>query len=337
LSFYVAEEIPVIEPLVRELAQLLVVDEFGAPLALPPDRFAEYSDFAQALADYEAEPRLRVIFESGAAAGQVAGAPQGAWETAFPAWPPAQTAVMRHYFHGDGTLRAEPPVAQPSASLYNHDPDEGQRLILADGGDIWALLPEWDWPQHAPGRAIVFESEPLAEDLVILGFSSVDLWIQSTADDADIEVTLSEVRPDGQEMYVQSGWLRASMRALAADASELRPTKTWREADVAALPSGQWSEARVELSAVGHAFRAGSRLRLSIDTPGASRAEWRFALKEMPSDTAISVAHSAAHPSSIALPVISDLAVPTPLPPCPSLRSQPCRAHQPYSNTPVPE
>ena len=34
------------------------------------------------------------------------------------------------------------------------------------------------------------------------------------ATDTDIQVTLSEIRPDGQETYVQSGWLRASRRVL---------------------------------------------------------------------------------------------------------------------------
>ena len=39
-------------------------------------------------------------------------------------------------------------------------------------------------------------------------------WITSTTPDTDIEVTITEVRPDGNEVYVQSGWLRASHRAL---------------------------------------------------------------------------------------------------------------------------
>ena len=44
------------------------------------------------------------------------------------------------------------------------------------------------------------------------------------------------------------------------------------------------------------------------------------------------VSHSATHPSSLLLPVIPDIDVPTPLPPCPSLRSQPCREYVPHVN-----
>ena len=59
----------------------------------------------------------------------------------------------------------------------------------------------------------MFVSEELPEDLVMIGPASADLWIRSNVGEADLEVTISEVRPDGQEMYVQSGWLRASERA----------------------------------------------------------------------------------------------------------------------------
>src|SRR5690606_24220615 len=113
---------------------------------------------------------------------------------------------------------------------------------------------------------------------VMAGHGSVDLWIRSTADDADLEVGLTEVRADDQESYVQAGWLRASQRALRADATELRPVKTHREEDVRSLPPGQWTEARVELMPFAHVFRTGSRIRLTIDTPGDSMASWRFLL-----------------------------------------------------------
>ena len=60
--------------------------------------------------------------------------------------------------------------------------------------------------------------------LSMAGSGSADLWIAADAEDVDLQVTLSEVRPDGQEMLVQSGWLRASHRALDEDAStNLRP------------------------------------------------------------------------------------------------------------------
>ena len=149
----------------------------------------------------------------------------------------------------------------------------------------------------------------------------------------DQQVTISELRPDGQEMYVQSGWQRASLRALAPDATELRPTKTFLEDDVEPLPAGEWTLVRVELMAFGHVFREGSQIRLIIDTPGASRTGWKFDLQDFPAGTTHSIAHSMMNPSSIVLPVVPGLQVPTEMPPCPSLRGQPCRAVEPFINT----
>ena len=335
LSFYLREEIPVIDPQLRVLAPTMFETLLGAPIELPPDRFTDYDSFEEALAAYESEQDLRVIFESGASDDTDLGAPQGTWETHFDAWPPEGTEALRLYFHTDGSMGVDPPDDVTAASTFEHDPDEGQRSTLAPGSNEWDLIPEYDWPLPATGRGIVFDSEALTEDTVMVGHGSVDLWIQSTAEDADIEVTISELRPDGQEMYVQSGWQRASLRALAPDATELRPTKTFFEDDVEPLPEGEWTLVRVELMAFGHVFRTGSQIRLIIDTPGASRTGWKFDLQDFPAGTTHSVAHSMMNPSSIALPVVAGVQVPTELPPCPSLRGQPCREIEAFINTPA--
>ena len=120
-------------------------------------------------------------------------------------------------------------------------------------------------------------SEPLAADTVMVGTGSVDLWLRSTAPDVDLEVTISEVRPDGKETYVQSGWLRASYRALDAEKStELQPVPTYTKDDAAALPASEFSLVRVPLFPFGHAFRAGSRVRIVVQPPGGNRPSWAF-------------------------------------------------------------
>jgi hypothetical protein len=89
--------------------------------------------------------------------------------------------------------------------------------------------------------------------------------------------------------------------------------------------------------------RAHRRLRARVSrglahphTPGDSRADWRFALKEFPGGATHAVGHSSVQVSSIALPLLQGVTAPSPLPACPSLRGQPCREHQPFANTPAP-
>jgi hypothetical protein len=169
----------------------------------------------------------------------------------------------------------------------------------------------------------------------MVGPGSADLWVRSitAADDADLEVNLSEVRPDFAEQFVQSGWLRASQRKLDAAASgALWPEQTHLEADVAKLVPGEWVQARVGIAPFAHVFRAGSRVRLSIDTPGDSRADWRFRLAAFPAPARYQIGHDAGHPSSVALPVLAGLAAPVSAPGCNALRGQQCRAFVPYAN-----
>ncbi len=333
LDFHVAGVIPEIDPLLRTLAPLLIESVFGAQVEFPPDRFAMFESFDEAYAAYSAEPDITVLFDVGDSQMYDPGVPASSFSAQFETWPLAETEPTRWYFQPDGTLDTAMPPAGGGGSAFVHDPEAGRTLNLA--GNINDILPNWNWIQDAPGTAAVFITEPLQEDVVMLGSASADLWVRSSADEADLEVTISEVRPDGQEMYVQSGWLRASHRQLADDATALRPIKTHLEADWQPLVPGEWIEARIEIFPFGHAFRAGSRVRIAVDTPGETRAEWKFILHDFDGEEVThDVGHSSTYPSSVLLPVLPGIEVPTDLPPCPSLRGQPCHDFVEYTNTP---
>ena len=98
------------------------------------------------------------------------------------------------------------------------------------------------------------------------------------------------------------------------------------EKDAAPLPAGRYTQVRLELFPFAQAFRAGSRLRLTIDAPGGARPLWAF-------DTTIAhgekvaIAADSKHRSRIVLPVVPGVSVPTKAPACASLRSQPCRQY----------
>lgn len=169
----------------------------------------------------------------------------------------------------------------------------------------------------------------LPHQAVMAGSGSVDLWIAADADDLDLQVTLSEVRPDRQEMLVQSGWLRASHRALDENASTpLRPRHLHSAAALEQLVPGQWSRLRIELFPFAHVFRAGSRIRLTISGPGGAGNGWPWAFDARPGGFDVRIAHDGErHSSSIVLPVVEpkDLVIPETLPECGRVWLQPCR------------
>ena len=295
-------------------------------LKFPGDRFTGKS-YTQALAAYEAEPKVRVLFENGAGQGVEPGLPQEAYAKDFTSYPVAGTTPQRWYFGADGTLSASAPTAADddasAIDSYVSDPSARPRTSTTGGGD-WAQYPPYRWADAVDGKSLTYLSPALTENTTMVGSGSVDLWLRSSAPDTDLQVTLTEVRPDGKEVLVQSGWMRTSVRKLGSKSTELQPLPTMLERDAAPLPSGEFSSVRVEIYPFAHAFRTGSKIRLIVSAPGGDRIAWAFD-SQLSGTPTNEIARTASHPSSVVFPVVPGLSVPTGLPACPGLRGQPCR------------
>jgi uncharacterized protein len=330
LDLYVAKKTP----------DLSAVDGAGSLLAgaltglnglkAPLDDYSGLG-FEQSLAKFEAQPRIRVLFEEGDAAGQPAGSTLPRFEAGFDTWPIRSAHAVPFYLGGNGTLQPTAPTAAAgmpgTVRSYAYDPKALPPTFYTGSGDgIWRADVKYDWQPLPAGKSLSWISEPLRSDTVAIGSGSVDLWLQSDAPDTDLEVTLSEVRTDGNEVMIQSGWLRASHRKLNDAAStDLRPVQTHLKADSAALPSGQFTPVRVELFPFGYAFRAGSQIRISVEAPAGNRALWVF--DALPGGATNQIASDADHPSRLVLPVVDGVQVPAGLAPCGSLRGEPCRKY----------
>jgi hypothetical protein len=185
---------------------------------------------------------------------------------------------------------------------------------------------KWKNPT-VPGGTAVYTTPALGQDAEFLGSGSADLWISSSAFDTDVQVTLSEVRPDGQETYVENGWLRLSHRRIdPARSSVLRPDHSYAQADATQLTPGTPVLARIEMQPFDHVFRAGSAIRLSIDAPGG----W---FQVVPQAATNSVYHQPGMDSKLVLGFLPGAVAHAPLPACDTLRNQPCRP----SAEPAPE
>jgi putative CocE/NonD family hydrolase len=186
-----------------------------------------------------------------------------------------------------------------------------------------------------PGGAAAYTSPALVQDLVVAGPASLDLWLTSTASDVDIQATVTEVRPDGQETYVQRGWLRASHRKLdATKSTALRPFQTHLGTDVQPLTPLEPTAMRLEVFPFAHAFRKGSKLRVWIEAPTGHTGFWAFASTGGPAVN--TVLHDAAHPSRLVLGALPGEVARAPLPACDTLRNQPCRTDPLAAGVPAP-
>jgi uncharacterized protein len=341
LEIYVDQQVPDMPVGFLALGpQVIGASTWGSTVPFPAPRFdAETDAYEDVKAEWEAEDPVRILFENGAGCPEIAiGAPCPTFEASFSAWPIPETEARAWQLDAGGELIEAGQAGTSGVDAFAYAGD-GQASMF-DGGtsELWKGLPELDWTQPAEGDALSYLSQPLAETTVMVGSGSVDLWIAASQTDVDLEVGLSEVRPDGSEVYVQVGWLRASHAALDEDSStELRPLHTHAREDAAPL-SGELDEfvpVRVELFPFGHVFRAGSRVRLVVDVPGNARPHWKFAIVPPDGDDAsVAVAYGADYPSRIVLPIIPGVGADAPVeaPPCPSLRAQPCRRYEAITN-----
>ncbi len=329
IDLYVGKKIPARGGTVGLILDVLQNDIFRVDaLPIPAERYEGVTSYEEALAQWEAEPPVRVLFDNGAGDPAAPGAPYPSFEAEFSAWPVPEMEPTAWYFGPDDTLTAGEPTSPDGADSYLYDTSLSQKRTL-ESGSPWEALPPYQWVHREDGTFLSYTSGRLDEDTVMAGSGSIDLWLTSDASDTDVQVTLTEVRPDGVEYFIQSGWLRASRRRLdEAVSTDIRPVATHLEEDAEDLPAGEPSLVRVELFPFAHAFREGSQIRLYVETPGGTRPEWRWQTLEFDGDVINTVERSATRASRVVLPVIPGIEIPTDFPPCPTLRGQPCREAQ---------
>jgi predicted acyl esterase len=328
LELYVAQRRPELSPAQAASAPLIYQTAMGVPgVTLPHDPIRDQPTYGAALAAFEAQPQVKVMFDNGA--GGSPGTPYPGFARDFSRFPIPGTRARSWFFGPNGTLTGKAPKKGGSQS-FTWDkaarPAGDFAGTNTGGGDLWTANPSYDWRQPPAGTAASYLTPPLGADTAIIGAGAAQAWIRASVPDVDLQVTVSEVRPDGKETYVQSGYLRTSLRALDPRKSTLlEPELSLRRDTAAKLPKGQFSKVVIPLYYEGHMYRAGSRIRVTVSSPNGDQPVWAFA-ETVPHGTAkVRVASNRKHPSRLILPLVPGVTAPTPLPPCPSLRGEPCR------------
>ncbi len=353
LELYVAHQAPILnQAVIRAAAPVIYQQALGLPqsdiVTLPPDPIQTEPTYQSALAAFEALPEIRVLFDNGAGrspTGQsTAGDPYPGFEQSFSKFPIPGTKARFWYLARGGALRNAPPLRKginryrsnaKATSLTDYGTNTGS-------GGLWGNASQWQWrwQQNPPGTAVSYVSAPLKANTTVIGAGAVHLWVRSSTPNVDLQATVSEVRPDGNETFVQNGWLRANERKLATGTDDilhqrstlLDPIPSMLTSDVSPMPKGRFVEVVIPLYYEGHAYRAGSRIRVTIAAPNGTQPIWSFGETEPSGTSTVSIAFSKKMPSSLVLPVVPGVTVPTGYPACPSLRNEPCRPYAALAN-----
>lgn len=356
LMIYVAKSAPLLNAaVITAAAPIIFQTAFGVPssdlMTLPVDPISLQPTLAGAQAAFEKLPQVRVLFNNGAGSALLPtaqeGDPYATSEASFSAWPIPGTRATSWYFGAGQKLTTAKPTKK-TVNQFIASPASMPRTSYTggtSGGGLWGNKSQWswNWKQYMKGKSLNFVSAPLAKDAVSVGAGRVEFWARSSRKDVDLVVTVSEVDADGNETFVQNGYLRASKRALSTTSSNifktpstlLQPVLSFRKSDIASMPSSTFTKLVVPLYFSGHPYRAGTRIKVAISAPNGTQPIWAFDHTEPPKGKSalVDVVFDADRPGRIVLPIIGGLTVGTDQPPCGVLRNQPCRPYVPATNT----
>ncbi len=159
---------------------------------------------------------------------------------------------------------------------------------------------------------LVFQTEPLADDLTVAGPLGADLWVSTSGTDADFIVKLIDVLPadaPGARPAPAGPPLGGTQRLVRAEVMRGRFRDSF-EHPTAFVPNAP-TEVKYELPDVLHTFKKGHRLMVQVQStwfPLVDRNPQQFIsipraeAKDFQKAT-IRVYHDAAHPSGLRLPV----------------------------------
>jgi hypothetical protein len=351
LELFVAHQAPIVnQAITRAAAPVIYQSAMGVndAVTLPLDPIQLQPTYQSALSAFEALPQIRVLFDNGAGksptGSSTAGDPYPTFEHSFSKFPIPGTTARYWYLGPNGTLTGQAPAHQGVNSYTSNAkalPPTDYPGNTGTGG-LWANASawQWDWKQNPPGTAVSYVSAPLKSDTTVVGAGAVHLWVRSSTPNVDLQATITEVRPDGNETFVQNGWVRANERKLDTTSRNLldqrstllEPILSMRASDVSPMPKNRFVEVVVPLYYEGHAYRAGSRIRVTIAAPNGTQPIWAFSETEPNGTATESIGFSKTMPSSLILPVVPGVSVPAGLPPCPGLRNEPCRSYVAIAN-----
>lgn len=198
-------------------------------------------------------------------------------------WPIARTQYTRFYLDaGDSTWKGDEhgrevfrlssmPPEQEQCAAYDAHLHLGQPIpapTLRVGG-----TPRW-------ATGVSFVSDPVSEDMVLLGYMKVGLWVSSTSTDMDLHVALRVIDDEDHEIRyeavvlpmdphhihpVGAGVLKVSHRKLdPVRSTEYWPVHTHIESDYAPLHDSEVVAVEIGLNPSSAFVRKGYRLRVDV-------------------------------------------------------------------------
>jgi putative CocE/NonD family hydrolase len=205
------------------------------------------------------------------------------------AWPP-DTAATPYYLQAGNGLSRTPPTDERATSHYCYDPARPTPVVGGTQFSPWAGQYN-NRRLEARSDVLVFTSEPLREEIEVIGVVRMELYVRSSAEYTDFFGRLCDVSADGRSVNVCDGLFR-----IEPGTGERQPDGSLR--------------IEIDLWATAYRFKRGHSLRVQVSSGAHPRWSRNLGTKNQlhgsemrPADQTIY--HDRLHPSMIVIPTIS--------------------------------
>ena len=239
--------------------------QFGAKTSAFYQANIEFPFFEYYLKGKGAELPKAYVFETGT----------NVWRK-YDSWPPAKAETRTLYLHAGGKLSFDPPGANEGFDEYISDPAHPVSFVDYTATEVPQRYMVDD-QRFAARRTdvLVYETDPLGEDVTIAGPVSPKLRIASSATDSDFVVKLIDVYPND---YPDPPFTEGPRRPLGAPAVSMggyeqllrgEPMRakfrnSWEKPEP--LVPGKVAELNFAMPDVNHTFRKGHRIMVQIQS-----------------------------------------------------------------------
>ncbi len=222
------------------------------------------------------EPPIR-LFLMGGGSGHLTPAGHldhgGRWIAAAQ-WPLPEARATAFFLRADGSLSTERPVSADDCLTYDFDPSNPVPTI---GGALTSGRPVFEggafdqredvrfFGCNAPGLplsarpdVLTFETEPLDEDVAVVGPIEIELWVSTDAPDTDFTAKLIDVYPSSKDFPTGFAML------LSDSIFRCRYRKSWEQPEP--ITPGEVFRITIEPFATANLFKAGHRIRLDVSS-----------------------------------------------------------------------
>jgi hypothetical protein len=193
------------------------------------------------------------------------------------AWPPKAAAAKTLYFHAGGKLSFDPPTEAKGVDEYLSDPNHPVPFVgyTTDTVPQRYMVDDQRFASYRPDL-LVYQTEPLEEDVTIAGPISPKLRIASSATDSDFDVKLIDVYPEnypdpdgtsqGNKRVLDAPPLHMGgyQQLLRGEPFRAKFRSSWEKPE--ALTPGKETEINFTMPDIFHTFRRGHRIMVQLQS-----------------------------------------------------------------------